>query len=122
MTILLVEPDRVLGQTAKTALEAFGHTVVWKKTAQTALDALDENIPEVLVLEPQLGVHNGVELLYEIASYPEWKHIPVVLYTLNSRVQNRAFQNALKQLKVEQVLYKPETTAVRLVNVVKQFA
>lgn len=122
MNVLLVEPDRVLGQSAKDALQAFGFVVKWKRSAQSALDVLDKNDVDVVVLEPQLGTHNGIELLYEIASYPEWKHIPVVLHTINSRVHDDSFADAFSQLQVQEILYKPTTSTAKLVNTVKQFA
>lgn len=125
MNILLVEPDRVLGQSAKEALEAFGYKVLWRRSAQTALDALDENDEnriDILVLELQLGTHNGVELLYEIASYPEWKQIPVIVHSINPKVQDDTFAEAFSQLQVREILYKPTTNSAKLVNTVKQFA
>lgn len=122
MNVLLVEPDRVLGQSAKDALEAFGYSVVWKRAAQSALDTLDDNETDLVILEPQLGTHNGVELLYEIASYPEWKNIPVVIHSLNARVQDATFAEAFRQLQVQEILYKPATSTAKLVNAVKQFA
>ncbi len=122
MRVLLVEPDRVLGQTAKSALESLGCEVAWNKTAQSALDSMDDSIPDLIVLEIQLGTHNGVELLYELASYSEWQNIPIIIHTINEKVQREEFSDALNQLKVRQVLYKPATTTASLVNVVKQFA
>lgn len=122
MNILLVEPDRILGQAIKTALEAFGYGVVWKRSAQSALDSLDDTVPDMIVLELQLGVHNGVELLYELASYPEWQHIPVIVHTINAKAQDEIFSQSFAQLKVQAVLYKPRTSTAQLVKTVKQLA
>lgn len=122
MTILLVEPDRILGHTVQLALETADCTVVWKRSAQTALDALDEQIPDVIILEPQLGLHNGIEFLYEIASYPEWQHIPVIMHTINARARGEIFVSSLRQLQVQAVMYKPQTTTTQLIQAVKQFA
>lgn len=121
MNILLVEPDRILGEAASAALEAFGYKVAWKRGAQTALDSLDETIPELIILELQLGIHNGIEFLYEVASYPEWQHIPVIVYTINPKAQDKIFAQSFAQLRVEAVLYKPHTTISQLVKAVKQF-
>lgn len=119
MTILLVEPDKFLGEATKAALVAAGLKVVWRRNAQTALDAVDDQKPDLIILELQLGQHNGVELLYEIASYPEWQDIPSIVYTLNARAQDQAFATALEQLKVQTVLYKPHAATAELVKTVK---
>ena len=120
MNILVVEPDKILGGAIKNAFEAFGFKVTWKRSAQTALDALDEQVPDLIILELQLGLHNGIEFLYEVASYPEWQHIPVIVHTINARAQDEIFAASFKQLKVNEVLYKPKTTTTQLLKAVKQ--
>lgn len=122
MLVLVVEPDKILGEAVKTTLEAFGFVVVWRRSAQKALDTLDDELPDLIILELQLGLHNGVEFLHEIATYPEWQHIPVIIHTINSKAQDEIFADSLEQLNVKAVLYKPKTTTVQLVNTVKQFA
>ncbi len=120
MNILVIEPDKILGGAIKSALEAFGYKVVWKRNAQTALDALDVKVPDLIILELQLGLHNGVEFLYEVASYPEWQNIPVIIHTINAKAGDEIFAASFEQLKVKAVLYKPRTTTAQLVNAVKQ--
>jgi len=118
VNILVVESDKILGETIKSALEAFGYNVAWKRSAQTALDALDETVPDLIILEMQLGMHNGIEFLYEIASYPEWQDIPVIVHTINSKAQDKIFSASLEQLKVKVVLYKPRTSTAQMVKAV----
>ncbi len=120
MKILVVESDRILGQTTQSVLEAQNHEVILKRDAQSALDILDNNMPDIIILELQLGLHNGVEFLYEVRSYPEWQHIPVIVYTLNARVLDERFGKALNQLGVAAVLYKPHTSAKNLTQAVGQ--
>lgn len=114
MKILLVEPDKILGQTAKTSLQANGHKVTLRTNAQTALDALDKNLPDMIILEIQLGIHNGIEFLYELRSYIEWQEIPVIVHTINAKILDERFGQALTQLGVMTLLYKPRTTLKKL--------
>ena len=118
MNILLVEPDKVLGGMLAQDLKAAGHNVLWRRSAQTALDALDEQLPDLIILEIQLGLHNGIEFLYEIRSYPEWRSLSVIVHTLNPRVQETQFNKAFKQLGVGTVLYKPTVTSQQLLRAV----
>ena len=51
MKILLIEPDRILGRNYCVALEAHGHEVMLRQSAEEAIAAMDENRPELIVLE-----------------------------------------------------------------------
>lgn len=120
MNILLLEPDKILGGSIKSAIESAGHFVSWKHTAQTALDSLDDTVPDLIILELQLGIHNGIEFLYEVSSYPEWRHIAVIVHTINANAQDEIYGASLSLLNVRSVLYKPRTSTVQLVKLVKQ--
>lgn len=79
--ILLVEPDILLAKTYGQALLRDGHDARWCTTADQAILAADDMTPDLIVLEPQLAAHGGVEFLYEFRSYPEWDLIPVYLFS-----------------------------------------
>lgn len=122
MNILLIEPDKILGAAIQTAFRAFGYDVSWKRSAQTALDSLDDKIPDLIILEIQIGLHNGIEFLYEIRSYTEWQHIPAIVHTINTKATDEIFGPALAQLGVLAVLYKLQTSTAQLVGSVKRLA
>ena len=120
MRVLLVEPDALQARLCVAALERAGHTVVRAAGAQSAVQAADEHTPDAVVLELQLPGLNGVEFLYEFRSYPEWLHVPVVLYTFVPP-QELAFAAALQgELGVQRVLYKPVTALADLCAAVQQ--
>lgn len=119
MNVLFIEPDQVLGGAAKTAMERAGMQVYWRRNAQTAIDALDQQTPDVIVLELQLGLHNGIELLYELRSYHEWQNIPVVVHTINHKASDHMFAKAFEELGVAAVLYKPQTSTEKLLQAVQ---
>lgn len=121
MKLLLIEPDKILSQSAANKFAHAGYKVIVCHTAQSALDALDRHPPDVIVLEPQLGIHNGIEFLYEMRSYNEWQSIPVIIYTLNSNALNERFIKPLSQLGAETILYKPHTSTNKLVQAVGQY-
>ena len=80
--VLLVEPDLLLGETYRDFLVHKGHVVQWRQTAETAVQALDNNPIDVVILELQMAGHNGLELLYEIRSYQDWQKLPIVIHTV----------------------------------------
>ena len=116
--ILLIEPDRPLGKIYQAALTDAGFSVSLKSTAQTALKALDESIPDLIILEPQLTKHSGIEFLYELRSYTDWQSIPVILHSMIPAEALLQMQSSLEQLGVTSHFYKPQTSLNQLVSAV----
>lgn len=119
-TVLLMEPDKQLADNYRQALEAAGHTVHWQKDAQAALSVIDDHAPDIVVLELHLPDHNGVEFLYEIRSYPDCDHIPVLLHTMVPQQNPGLGHDYWEQLGIKEYLYKPQTTLNQLVNRVER--
>lgn len=117
MNIVLIEPDRVLAQTFCEYLQNNECKVTVCLDAQSAVQALEHEIPDCIVLELQIAGHNGIEFLYELRSYPEWAHIPVVIQTLVSPARIPLVR--LQKLGVSAVLYKPTTTLKTLLNTIQ---
>lgn len=90
------------------------------RTAQSAIDAMDGQTPDCVVLEIQLPAHNGVEFLHELRSYAEWQRVPVVINTYTPRSEFVHMHNALQTLGVVHVLYKPQATLQQLLSTVRE--
>lgn len=120
MKILLVEPDVVLANIYQKSLESSGHHVRVSATGQQAIDLMDHDIPDVIILEIQLAGHNGIEFLYEMRSYGEWLETPVIVL---SNVPQSEFRDShevlIKYLKISQYLYKPATSLDKLLGVLE---
>ncbi len=118
--VLLIEPNVVLAATYVAFLEQKGHTVATVTSAQTAIDAADEHMPDVVVLELQLTGHNGIEFLHEFRSYPEWEHIAVVVHTMLPPSHLAGVKTTMAtDLGVRTVLYKPATSLEDLARAVR---
>lgn len=123
MDILLVEPDTVLAKTYKSALTSAGYNVNIAATAQAAIHAADEQLPDLVLLEMQLVSHSGVEFLYEFRSYSDWQQIPVVVLSMVPPGEFiDSWQLLQEQLGVKHYLYKPKTTLAKLLRTVHEFA
>lgn len=122
MNILLIEPDRILANNYRYALEQAGHSVNCQPSAQSAVHHADGERPDLVVLELQLPSHNGIEFLYEFRSYPEWRHIPVVVLSLVAEESIAGETKLLEQLGVKRFLYKPQTKLYQLVAAVNRIA
>ncbi len=122
MHILLIEPDRLLAATYQTALENAGHSIAHAQSAQQAVYLADEKAPDVIVLEPQLPRHNGIEFLYELKSYTEWQHVPVIVLTVLPPDTIAPFTVLQTQLSVVAVLSKSRTSLEKLCREVARSA
>lgn len=117
--ILLVEDDVWLSDLYFDAL-ANSAVVLRADSAEQALEVIDENQIDLVVLDMFLPGHNGVELLHEIASYDDSANIPVVIL---SAVHEREFnlpKNRWHHYGVIEYLYKPETKPRQLVEAVER--
>ena len=119
--ILLIEPDRLLAETYRRALETAGYKVSVCAGAQTAVLVADKIQPQLVIAELQLVEHSGIEFLYEFRSYPEWQSIPVLIHT---QVPISEFADSWsimhEQLNVAGYLYKPDTNLHKLIETVNQ--
>jgi DNA-binding response OmpR family regulator len=108
--VLLIEPDKLLGQIYQAALQSAGCRVAHCFDAQAAIAAADKRRPDVVVLELQLAGHSGFEFLYEFRSYADWQDIPVILNTgAPKRKFFGKFPQIVKSFGVSDYLYKPQT-------------
>lgn len=117
--ILLVEPDCMLAQTYVDMLKIAGYEAQSRTTAQGALEAADQERPDVVLLELQLVAHSGIEFLYEFRSYADWREIPVIIV---SKVPPAEFNDCARMLKehlgITAYCYKPRTTLKSLLHTV----
>ncbi|MEI6751260.1 MAG: response regulator [Candidatus Saccharibacteria bacterium] len=117
--ILLIEPDLVLAKIYSNALNAVGYEITFMGQAQSAILALDAQLPDLIILEPQLVGHSGIEFLYELRSYADLQNIPVLMHSF---VQLEAFNQSrevLRTLNVVGYLYKPQTSLQQLITLVQ---
>lgn len=114
MKILLIEPDKVLAKTYLTYLKQHGFEVFYASDAQYAVHVIDDKQPDAILLEMQLARHNGIEFLYELRSYADWQHIPVIAHTLLGPSSMSMSSELLRALGVVTYLYKPATSLSKL--------
>lgn len=108
--ILLIEPNKLLSKTYKQFLEANDNQVAVAADAQQAILAIDEFLPDAIVLELQLAGHSGIEFLYELRSYSDLTKIPVIVHTVVPLKTLSSGHEVLDKLGVKGYLYKPQTS------------
>jgi CheY-like chemotaxis protein len=111
--ILLVEDDTDLAQLYRGVLRMAGFDTQHVADGWSALRAIDDERPDVLVVDIHVPGLRGDELLTELSSHPETRHIPAIVVT--------GTDIDLAVAQVKQILPKP-CAPERLVSVIERFA
>ncbi len=119
MNILLIEPDRDLGLTVSKWLDSEGWKTQVVHNSQNALDQLDKNTYDLIVLELVMPGSNGVEFLQEVRSYPDWHDIPCIVYTRANLGDLELPDSVMDDLNIHKVLHKSKDTLADLSSEIK---
>lgn len=91
--ILLVEDDPDHAETTMETLGEgrFNNRVQWVQDGEEALAVLRQEgsytsavRPDLILLDLNMPRMNGLEVLSEVKTHPEWKHIPVIIMTAST--------------------------------------
>ncbi|MFZ2961005.1 MAG: response regulator [Candidatus Ozemobacteraceae bacterium] len=88
--VLLVEDNEVNQEVAVELLTEVGLCVQTADNGQVALDKLRQNSYDLVLMDMQMPVMDGVSATMEIRKNPEWAELPVVAMTANVMQQDRA--------------------------------
>ncbi|MCX6765719.1 MAG: response regulator [Candidatus Moranbacteria bacterium] len=80
-TILLVEDDAFVTDIYHTKLEQEGFAIMVAENGMEAIKRLEEQLPDLILLDIIMPYMDGIEVLKKIKEKKEWKNIPVILLT-----------------------------------------
>jgi twitching motility two-component system response regulator PilH len=109
-TILIVEDDDALRYLYRTAFAIGGFTVQEARNGLDALQRIDSDPPDVVLLDIGLPLIDGIAVRQDIGARKVTKHIPVVVVTASAE--------DLDWLDVDCIVRKP-VSPDRLVDAVK---
>ncbi len=98
--------ERILGKE--------GFTVYYVKHARDVSAQINQIMPDILILEPEISGGKGRKICEYLARRPETNHIPIILAT---RVTDTAKYNMDKWPGVQAILRKPFKTDLVLATV-----
>lgn len=112
-TVLLVDDETVVVEIAKRKLESMGFRAIFAYDGQEALDLLNSEKPDLIVLDVQMPRMNGYVFLTELRKHPNSSiaSTPVVVvtaYAENNPIFSRHGIKAylLKPLRLEELVEK----------------
>ncbi len=89
-TILIIEDDFDINEMIKTRLEEDGYNTISSYDGNDALKKLNTFNPDLIILDIILPKVNGFELCKTIKKNESWCHIPIILMTATSGLDNVA--------------------------------
>ncbi len=87
MRVLIVEDDRLLGETLKEVLEGEGFEVVWIRDSTLALETFKKNPFDLIILDLIMPKKRGEELLREVREMDE--DVPIIVLTAKARLYDK---------------------------------
>ena len=120
--IMVVDHDRTTLEMVQIRLDVAGFHPLAARTSLAALEVLKSSRPDAVILERNMPVLDGIELLREMASLPGRQTPPVLLVGRNIAAEDVRIG---VQLGVRDVLAKPYSGAVvleRLTRMLKRGA
>lgn len=116
--VMIIEDDRWQGEMLGDILQQSQFTVTLCSDGQQAIEMIDSQPPDVIVLDLLLPSANGVAFLHEIKSYQDLANIPIVVCTASGL--SSSLRQALTQYGVEVVLDKTELEPKQLVDTISK--
>lgn len=109
--ILVVEDEVEMVEMLKFRLEANNYEVITAYNGQEALDVVEKNKPDLVLLDLMIPVVSGYDVCRMLKSNEKYKDIPIIIVT--ARTQGREMGLA-KELCVGDCIIKPYEPEVLL--------
>jgi CheY-like chemotaxis protein/Flp pilus assembly protein TadD len=113
--ILLTDDNESLVKVLKKVLAGIGFDVVTARNGLEALQALSAGRIDLILLDLNLPILNGVDLLRKIRTTPNWAVIPVII--MSGAYKGPKYAEAARRLGVHHYLEKPFTRSLFLETV-----
>ncbi|HVH64010.1 MAG TPA: response regulator [Candidatus Dormibacteraeota bacterium] len=79
--ILVVEDDPSLRVVLRLVLEQAGHEMTEAPHGRAALDQLDRDVPDLMLVDSRMPILDGAGLIERVRANPAYESIPIVLLT-----------------------------------------
>ena len=116
-SVLVAEDERNIAISLRFLMQQAGLEVRIAQDGPSALDMIEERIPDVMLLDLMMPGYDGFEVLKRLREKPAWRKLPVLVISARGREIDR--QKAF-DLGAEDFVTKPYSTR-DLVSRVKKF-
>jgi len=89
MRILVIDDEPDVLMLCRVNLELAGHEVVEAGSGEAGLELARSERPDLVVLDVMLPARDGFQVLGDLSSERELAHVPVILLTAKTQVEDR---------------------------------
>ncbi|MGH7768945.1 MAG: response regulator [Candidatus Binatia bacterium] len=87
-TVMIVDDSRTIAWILRETLESLGYRVRCAYNGEDALELIDTQRPDLVILDVMLPHMDGLEVLTRIKGSPETYSIPVIMLTANGNSED----------------------------------
>jgi len=115
-SILLIDDDKFVTTLYAAKLQNEGFAVDTAHSGEEAIEKLEKNRPDMIILDLNMPGISGVELLRAIRAVPLFQHVPVIIF---SSGYIRTLVDEARQLGINKILAKSQCPPKMLISEVK---
>jgi chemosensory pili system protein ChpA (sensor histidine kinase/response regulator) len=114
-TIMVVDDSITVRKVTTRLLKRQGLAVLTAKDGIDALAQLQEQLPDLILLDVEMPKMDGYELATQIRNTPDWKHLPIIMITSRTGAKHR---DRAEKIGIDRYLGKPfyETELLENIN------
>ncbi len=103
-TVMVVDDSVTVRKVTTRFLEREGYNVITAKDGVDALRVLQDDIPDLMLLDIEMPRMDGFEVAKNIRTTQRWKHLPIIMITSRTGAKHR---DHAKSLGVDRYMGKP---------------
>jgi CheY-like chemotaxis protein len=111
--ILLAEDEEIISMAYQHGLTYLGYEVVVAQDGLEAIQALQKQIPDILLLDIIMPNMNGIEVLQAVRTDPAYKKLPIIMLTNLSQPSD---EEQARELGASDYMIKSNITLTQLVE------
>ncbi len=110
--ILIIEDNQIMADNFALILKSF-FDIECINSAEEAMDIINKNLPDIIILDVLLNGHSAFALLNEFQSYQDTANIPIIIC---SNLVNHLDMKTIRHYNVHKVIDKSVITPDILIN------
>lgn len=117
-TVLLVEDEKILAEMYKDKFESEGIKIILAFSTEEALEALQKERPDLILLDILLPRQNGIAFLQKFQTMKNQKDVPVIAF---SNYDDPRTKKEALELGAKEYIIKTNYTPREIVEKVKKY-